>query len=331
MEGDFELQDLKQKKKEYDDRFENLVGNEAYDGDIKAFQGGVLYAGRSMLGTDKANERISELLCRNNPCMITRFGGNELDATIRGLTEQYPILNPYRWYRKNQYYWGMFYGAGFFPQNANLIPRFAKKMYDSCKQADLIGCWYNKYEDFLIENACPDSTELCRLRALEPWSTETKPWTQALEGRSVLVVHPFAETMKQQYEVRKELFYKKSILPDMDISFMKAVQTGAGARDKRFKTWFHAYDYMLNRIMDHQKEIIILGCGAYGLPLAADLKIAGKKSIHLGGVTQLLFGIMGGRWDNDPLIKPMVNEHWTRPSESEKPPKFGYIEGGCYW
>ena len=325
------MHDLITKKIEYDSVFTSFVGNEVYDGDIKSFKGGVSYAGRSILGTEEAGGRIYDLICDKNPCMITRFGGNELDATIRGLTEKYPILNPYRWYRKNQYYWGMFYGAGFFPKNANLIPRFAEKMYEACKQADLIGCWYNKYEDFLIENACPDTTQLCRLRALEPWTAEKRPWTEALSGRNVLVVHPFAETMKEQYKKRENLFGERKLLPEININFMKAVQTGAGAKDRRFKNWFQAYDYMLSEIEKKTEDIVILGCGAYGLPLAADLKMAGKKSIHLGGVTQLLFGIMGGRWDNDPLVKPYVNECWVRPSDSEKPPKFGYIERGCYW
>ncbi len=326
-----EVNDLLDKKIKYDESYKSFIGNEAYDGDIKSFKGGVSYAKRPMLGTEEAGARIYDFLCGETPCMITRFGGNELDATIRGLTEKYPILNPYRWYRKNQSYWGMFYGAGFFPRNSNLIPRFAEKMYEACKQIDLIGCWYNKYEDFLIENACPDTTELCRLRALEPWIYEKRAWTEALLGRNVLVVHPFAETMKEQYRKRKRLFENKDLLPEMNISFMKAVQTGAGAKDRRFSDWFQAFDYMLYEIEKYHVDIIILGCGAYGLPLAAELKKSGKKAIHLGGVTQLLFGIMGGRWDNDPLVKPFVNDCWVRPSDSEKPPKFGYVERGCYW
>ena len=40
-------------------------------------------------------------------------------------------------------------------------------------------------------------------------------------------------------------------------------------------------------------DVALIGCGAYGFPLAAKLKTAGKQAIHLGGVLQALFGIKG--------------------------------------
>ena len=39
-------------------------------------------------------------------------------------------------------------------------------------------------------------------------------------------------------------------------------------------------------------EVALIGCGAYGLPLAAHVKRLGKKAVHLGGATQNLV------WDN---------------------------------
>jgi hypothetical protein len=61
-------------------------------------------------------------------------------------------------------------------------------------------------------------------------------------------------------------------------------------------------------------DVAIIGCGAYGFPLAAHLKRLGKKAIYMGGATQLLFGIKGKRWDNYRLISNFFNEHWVRPS-----------------
>ena len=78
-------------------------------------------------------------------------------------------------------------------------------------------------------------------------------------------------------------------------------------------------------------EVAIVGCGAYGLPLAARLKEAGKKVIHLGGATQIIFGIKGKRWDQHPKVSGMYNEYWTRPMEAEKPSNAESIESGCYW
>ena len=78
-------------------------------------------------------------------------------------------------------------------------------------------------------------------------------------------------------------------------------------------------------------DVAILGCGAYGFPLAARFKRAGKKAIHLGGATQIFFGIKGKRWDDMPFFSEMYNDAWVRPLSSETPTKAKSVEDGCYW
>ena len=53
----------------------------------------------------------------------------------------------------------------------------------------------------------------------------------------------------------------------------------------------------------------------------------------MGGYTQLLFGILGKRWETHfPEIFKYANlEYWTRPQDKEKPKGFEKVEGGCYW
>jgi hypothetical protein len=89
-------------------------------------------------------------------------------------------------------------------------------------------------------------------------------------------------------------------------------------------------------------DICLIGCGAYGFPLAAHVKRQGKKAVHLGGALQLIFGIKGKRWE-DPhygvsqwnipqgYYLSMVNEYWVRPGEDLKPTNAQSVEGGCYW
>lgn len=43
----------------------------------------------------------------------------------------------------------------------------------------------------------------------------------------------------------------------------------------------------------------------------------GKKAIHMGGATQMLFGIKGKRWEDE--YGEFMNEHWIRPSKEETP------------
>ena len=79
-------------------------------------------------------------------------------------------------------------------------------------------------------------------------------------------------------------------------------------------------------------DVAILGCGAYAFSLGAFIKRdLGKCAVHLGGATQLLFGIRGGRWDSWPCFNIYFNKYWTRPDESERPSNYKFHEGGAYW
>ena len=53
---------------------------------------------------------------------------------------------------------------------------------------------------------------------------------------------------------------------------MKAVQTQADAKDSRFKDWFEALQYMKDEIDKCDYDIALIGCGAYGMCLAAHVK-----------------------------------------------------------
>ena len=66
-----------------------------------------------------------------------------------------------------------------------------------------------------------------------------------------------------------------------------------------------------------------------GMFLGAFCKDMGKKAIHIGGATQILFGIKGKRWDSCGYY----NEHWVRPSADETPKGVERFEHGtfAYW
>ena len=76
---------------------------------------------------------------------------------------------------------------------------------------------------------------------------------------------------------------------------MQSIGGGKG----EFATWFDALEWMEQEVDKREFDIAIIGCGAYGFNLAAHIKRKGKKAIHLGGATQLLFGITGKRWEEN--------------------------------
>jgi len=146
------------------------------------------------------------------------------------------------------------------------------------------------------------------------------------------VIHPFENSIKAQYPKRKEIWEKHPILPKFELKTLKAVQTLCGEEDERFETWFDALEYMFCEAMKIDFDVAIIGCGAYGFPLAAKLKAAGKQAIHLGGATQLMFGIKGYRWENNypSKIATFFNDAWIYPDASETPKNAKTVEKGCY-
>ena len=164
---------------------------------------------------------------------------------------------------------------------------------------------------------------------LEPYDYQ-RPWSKALAGKRVLIIHPFAKSIQSQYAKRNLLWENKDVLPDFELMTIKAVQTIAGEKEP-FKDWFEALDYMKGQMDALDYDIAIIGCGAYGFHLAAHAKRTGHKAIHLGGATQILFGIKGKRWEDLPAVSKFFNEYWVNPLPEETPKNKENVEGGCYW
>lgn len=295
----------------------------------------------------KANNLIYSLLCSDKPCMISRFGTIEI-----GIVSNYLMVYKNKslisrsleyitdnvglpWWDK-LYFNSMKNNAGIFPENIDILERFSKRYLQDIPEIDLLGS-FNYAEKFM---PLRNDVLYVHLECLYPFWCE-KPWTLALTGKNVLVIHPFVKTIEKQYKRKELLFNNKDVLPDYNLKILHAIQSNAGS-DVPFKDWFEALKWMEDEIDKIDFDICILGCGAYGLPLAAHIKRLGKKAIHIGGGTQLLFGIKGKRWDNNsyhwkqyPLLNTnyssLYNDYWVRPSKNETPKAANNVEGACYW
>lgn len=303
------------------------------------------YAGRKILGREETNEVIKELIRSKRPFVVSRFGNTELNNLALYHMEHFEndFTKKKVWNSidskvdnfencKCVFLEALENGCGFFPINEENISKFVKIMMDAIPNVDVLGTWDINMEEFYIENYM-QNTILSDLYYLEPWFSKN-PWSAELKEKKVLVVHPFEDTIISQYKHRKTIFKNQDVLPEFELHTLKAVQTIAGNRDERFSDWFEALEYMFNEAMKIDFDIAILGCGAYGMPLAVKLKNAGKQAIHLGGATQLLFGIKGARWEanNYPTkIAKYFNDTWVRPGQSESVKGKNTVENGCYW
>ncbi|MBR1394249.1 MAG: hypothetical protein IJ559_01140 [Prevotella sp.] len=248
--------------------------------------------------------------------------------------------------RKNGPWWWnkhilmqMKHAAGFFPIDNEHLYRFSEMMLEDSQQVDILGSWLN--EEIAVSHLLKNAYKVA-LPCLEPWLAK-KPWSRALEGRKVLVVHPFDELIRRQYEKRRLLF-SDNVLPTFkELHVIKAVQSyGNNSESCGYDDWFSALHWMEQEMDKIEYDVCILGCGAYGFPLAAYAKRQGKQAIHLGGVSQLLFGITGHRWLNPMhgverwglpkgFYVNLMNEHWIRPDATTKPKDSDKVEGNCYW
>lgn len=277
---------------------------------------------------DKAAKIISDVITADSPCMISRLGIIELDATL-GFRKGAPLSflrNIYPFWVGEQTKYRLQTNAGFFPLTNSMMSRFSDLMFSIIPEIDIITI-FRAVESIAVKHKC------IKIKApfLEPfWSTN--PWTSQLRNKKILVVHPFAESIQKQYDRREQLFENKDILPEFaSLTIIKAVQS-IGGETNGFNSWFEALLYMENEIDKVDYDVALIGCGAYGMPLAAHCKKMGKKSIHLGGALQLLFGIRGNRWENEQdIYKRFMNEHWVRPLDNERPKTAQNVENACYW
>lgn len=288
-----------------------------------------LYAGKRLNGIEKTNRILYDAVMADEPFMAARFGNTEIWVMACVLRERLFGKTKENTVNFEEWFALMNSGAGFFPKDRALMGRFTDVMLDACSQVDLLAMWHRHMEDYIIRKYIPDC-RITYLRWLEPWYSK-KPWTRALAGKKVLVIHPFEESIRAQYARRELLFPGTEILPEFDLKVLKAVQTSAGGRDERFSDWFEALEYMYQEAMKIDFEVALIGCGAYGMPLAARLKKAGKKAVHLGGVTQILFGIKGRRWVESKVDRIPFNDSWVYPGKSETPKDASVVEIGCYW
>ena len=284
-------------------------------------------------GSD-VQDLIRTMLESNKPCMIARFGATELTA-MEGYRSNISFRNIRRYLNKEIDHIGytnyiannMWELSGFFPSNKQTLDKFSQMMIGMLPMVDVLGSWRTE-EQWFDEDLC--NVTKVPLADLEPYYFNN-PWTVALEGKRVLVIHPFEDTICKQYAQLDKLFADKQITPKYELLTIKAVQSIAGHKPDGFNDWFEALEWMKREIDEKDFDIAIIGCGAYGFPLAAYVKQIGKKAIHLGGAVQYLFGIRSNAAEQNSRLKQLMNEYWVYPSQEETPKGIEKVEDSRYW
>lgn len=297
---------------------------------------------------NKSSDIIYELLASDKPCMIARFGATELNTVMNyiSITSSNHSFLKFIKGEQSEWWWNkklvnqMQQWSGFFPPTEDNIERFCRLVLDDSKLMDICGVFKSVEKSLnIIRNDYFPNAKFLKLISYDPFVVKN-PWSRILKGKKVLVIHPFEELIIEQYYRRTELFDNPDVLPDFELKTIKAVQSLGGVSNG-FNDWFEALEWMKNEMDRIDYDICLIGCGAYGLPLAAHAKRRGKKAVHIGGGLQLLFGIKGHRWElpsapliwglpKDFYIKLFSNPAWVRPTMYRNK-HIDKVENACYW
>lgn len=287
---------------------------------LKKIRFSLEYYDKNIPDEENGNRMIYDLITAGKPAAVMRLGSTETNCAYPWMVGQKV---------SDEALERGLYCAGIFPADISHNEEFSKRYLESARMADIMALCDVYKEKRIVDEYCSEA-KFIRARSIEPYYYNS-PWTKALEGKKVLIVHPFVESIERQYCNRRYLFLNKDVLPEFaSIQFVKTVQSAAGAKTE-FDSWSHALEYMCDSIQKKDFEIAIVGAGAYAMPICAHIKQMGKIAIQMSGATQILFGIKGKRWDTNPVISKFYNEYWVRPLKSETPPEIQKVEGGSYW
>ncbi len=274
---------------------------------------------KSILEGELANKCIFEHLQNEKSCLVGRIGSVEQECL-------YDFLQKKEWSKNTLK--NMPHNAGFFPVSPKNLEKFSEIFLKCVQNVDILGVWFNEGEKYVCENYCQNA-DFVTLKSLEPYY-HADAWSKVLAHKKVLVIHPFAKSIENQYQKRDFLFKDKNILPEFQLQTLQAVQSIAGNKPN-FDSWFEALAYMQTEIAKRDFDIALIGAGAYSLPLASFIKNMDKKAIYLGGALQILFGIKGKRWEEKPFFQELFNEYWVKTLPDEIPKNAENVENGCYW
>ena len=275
----------------------------------------------------QCNELFIEYINGNKPFSIVRVGSNEMNLLLG---------------KPNYVQLGAVAGINFVEKGD--IDEYKKAYTNAIAKSDVFAKFYSwacvsvPVQDGLIKS---HNLESVHSRTVEPFhivqnKDAGRPWSQYLFGKKVLIISHFVESFKKQVESGFQIFPEEEnriFMDGQDFVFYKTKNT-AGCNNT-YGSWKNTYKIMCDEIKNIEFDIALISCGGYGLLLCDFIKSEmNKSSIYVGGGLQLLFGVMGKRWDGrEPWtsIKKKYNPKFIRPSGEEIIKGIQLVECGAYW
>ncbi len=281
----------------------------------------------------ETHEYISQIISDGRPALLSRPGGVESDVLNfflrKRLNSAHRIQRKYPKTLREK----AKFNAGILHRTEGDLDFFSLMYLRGILDSDLMGfglfarpalAWAE-----LLKKQGVSPVFLHHLEPFEVLGSPLDPWTRALENKKVLVIHPFEESITSQYLRWQEVAGVKEIMSNFSLEVLKPPVTFAGETSSL--VWPEHWESLKNAVEEREFDVAIVGAGSYGLPIAAHAKKMGKVGLHLGGITQLLFGIRGQRWESRLPLDDWGQQGWVRPLDSETPARASALEKGAYW
>ena len=275
-----------------------------------------------------SNDFIIELIKRENPFSIIRLG-----------TEAHAVYD-FAIGRQKYRCASLPNNAGIYWSNKEDLTKYLFMYNDAIRFSDGIVALgdsrWNTVQSYFISQYKLSPIHSRSVESFYYVHDKVTPWTHYLLGKRVLVINPFVVSFKRQLDRGFSMFQEghlQMFQKNQEFVFYKSFQTAAGNR--LHSSWIETFNIMCEDIKKMDFDIALLGCGGYGLPLCDYIKRKlNKSAIYVGGGIQLMFGVMGRRWENLEFWRRIIKENKTRfvrPNEDEALPNSTRVEMSCYW
>ncbi len=229
---------------------------------------------------------------------------------------------------------------GVFPADRDAMLGFATLHAAATRSLDFVGLAQGRLEaDLIRELRIPGRT--LSLLDLEPDRSvpddSNSCYLPELAGRRLLIVSSIANLLcDRANRTTFEAVWAKTGKPWFAPAEVRALEfpyTYDVDTQRRFGTSANLLNAIVERIDPGTFDVALIAGSSLGVPIAAAIKEQGRCAIALGGSLQVLFGVGGKRWREDPVWqRDHITEAWTDVREDQVPRVATYhVEGGAYW
>jgi len=284
---------------------------------------------------------ITTKLTKNEPFVIPRVAGIENNfAVFAHIKRQTNTTDVDQYFQ--QVAPAMKNNAGIYLPNMASIMRYSELYLKAFENCEMMAVWepqgacighIAQSHDFIRNSFQGKQPFWAFALDIFHYIYDPQAWTKSLRGKRILIISSFVESIKEKIPLRHKLYDGVDLFPECTFIYMKPPMTQAGEPSREFEVELNDFTRKLDTIQGDY-DVALVSCGGYGNLVCNYIYEKHRKSaIYVGGVLQMYFGVLGGRWlkERADVVRLFLNEHWSRPKTTERPANSQQVEGGCYW